>query len=287
MRSLSTIDKNKINKIKYLEKNEAIKTAENKNKRNLLKSKSQIRENIPITKIATINMDNLRTKDSFKRLAKLMNKKKIDIGCIQETHNERMDVEEIENYTIYFGGSIVQGESLNNNQNNYNKAGVAIIIKTTLIPLIKNVIRTNGRLMEIRLKTGNLIKSLSIINTYAPHKGYKQETIENYWNTTRAYLSLIPKNLTKIWGTDNNGQIARNEDNKNYVGEWAKSNVMENHNSKMLRNTCDENDMVLRNTLFKPKNGDKTNLATWYNTDGTISKQLDYIAIDEKKVEIG
>ena len=40
--------------------------------------------------------------------------------------------------------------------------------------------------------------------------------------------------------------------------------------------------MIVCNTFFKPSNGNKSNLATWYSADGEIAKQLDYIIIDEK-----
>ena len=87
---------------------------------------------------------------------------------------------------------------------------------------------------------------------------------------------------TKIWGTDNNGQIARHEENESHIGERTKAKHIENYNSNMICKSCDGNDMVVCNTFSKPSNSDKSKLATWYNADGAIAKQLDYITIDEK-----
>ena len=136
--------------------------------------------------------------------------------------------------------------------------------------------------MEIRLKTGNSIKNISIINTYAPHIGYPTEIIEEYWKYIEAYTSLIPNNLIKIWCTDNNGQLSRNETNQKYIGKWTMGNKLENLNSQKLSMQCIDNEMVACNTYFIPKDNDKSNLATWYSYTGEVQKQLDYILIEHR-----
>ena len=90
-----------------------------------------------------------------------------------------------------------------------------------LPPQVKGVYRVNGRIMEIRLRTGNQIKNMSILNTYAPRNGYPSEVIQEYWNNVDAYISLIPINHIKIWCTDNNGQLTRNSQNESNVGPWT------------------------------------------------------------------
>ena len=46
------------------------------------------------TRIATLNTDNLRTRESISHMAQLLFEKKISIARIQETHNERTDTHE-------------------------------------------------------------------------------------------------------------------------------------------------------------------------------------------------
>ena len=41
-----------------------------------------------------------------------------------------------------------------------------------LLPIVTGIYKINGRIMEIRLKTGKSINNISILNTYAPHMGY-------------------------------------------------------------------------------------------------------------------
>ena len=53
-------------------------------------------------RIASLNMDNLRTPDSIRRLLDLLKTSRIDIACIQETHNDRIDSIQLGDYTIFF-----------------------------------------------------------------------------------------------------------------------------------------------------------------------------------------
>ena len=87
----------------------------------------------------------------------MLKKERIDIACIQETHNERQDTQEMNEYIIFFGGNELHNEK-NNNPTDSERAGVAIAIKRTMLPFVKWIYRISGRIMEIRLKTGNSIK---------------------------------------------------------------------------------------------------------------------------------
>ena len=106
-----------------------------------------------------------------------MNKNNIDIANIQETHNEKTETVQYENYTIIYGGCEIERNNLNN-KNTY-RAGVAIAIKNSIKGNITRINRINGRIMEIILKTDKNIKNLSITNSYAPHQGYSSNGENN------------------------------------------------------------------------------------------------------------
>merc|ERR1712105_258540 len=154
-------------------------------------------------------------RDSMDRLVRLCHRKRIDIACIQETHNSSNDVYEIQNYTIIMGGNDVEEEEYKG-----KKAGVAIAIKSDIVQYVKTIQKIDGRTMEMRIHTGGSIKDISIFNTYAPHTGYSTDVIQKYWDKTNAYISLIPRKYIKIWCTDNNGQLYRKEQNEQNVGTW-------------------------------------------------------------------
>ena len=203
------------------------------------------------TRIATMNVDTLRTKESMDRLTQHLHNQRIDIACIQETHNERTDAVASLEYTIYFGGNDTRNETIPTQDDNTRRAGVAIAIKNSLIPNVKGIYKTNGRIMEIRIKTGNSIKNISILNTYAPHVGYPAETIKQYWDMVNAYISLIPNNLIRLWCTDNNGQLSKTDNNN--IGPWALGGKLENLSSVNLAECCDRYDWVASSAHFIPK----------------------------------
>ena len=167
-----------------------------------------------------MNVDNLRTEESIRKLIMALKAQKIDNACIQETHNERNDTYVENDYIIIFGRNEEDTHIQTNESETNLKAGAAISIKKTILPLVKGIYRTNGRIMEIRLKTGKSIKDISILNTYTPHTGYPIEYINRYWGKVKAYISLIPNKLIKIWRTDNNGQLCRNDANQTNK-HWA------------------------------------------------------------------
>ena len=107
--------------------------------------------------------------------------------------------------------------------------------------------------MEIRIKTSKSVKDISILNTYAPHAGYKIETLKNYWNNTNAYISLIPQKYLKIWRSDNNGQVYQNEANSYNIGKWALGGKKDNGNGERLSKCCENNDLIICNTFFSTK----------------------------------
>ena len=110
------------------------------------------------TRIASINADSLRTNDAINRLTQVLHDNNIDVACIQETHNERIDTEERNGYVIFFGGNEVDEEIDNIIEKESRKAGVAIILKKTLLPYVKGIYKINGRMMEIRIKLGIISK---------------------------------------------------------------------------------------------------------------------------------
>ena len=130
------------------------------------------------------------------------------------------------------------------------RAGVAIAIEKSIPPFVKGIYRIDGRAMEIRLKTGNPIKSTHTKLLCAPHIGYHTETLGKYWEYMDAYISPIPNNLIKIWRTDNNGQLSRGDINSQYIGKWALWGILESIYSQNVSRNCEHNVWDAGNTFF-------------------------------------
>ena len=114
--------------------------------------------------------------------------------------------------------------------------------------------------------------NMNIINTYAPDMSYDEETHNKHWAGARGITNSIPKNNVICWCTDNNGQIAQDDENNEHVGKWTLRNKTEKGNGTQLGNLRKEYDMVCSNTYFKPRNGNKNELASWYSHNGEAKK---------------
>ena len=80
----------------------------------------------------------------------------IDIACIQETHNEKLESIDYEYYTIIYGGCNTLKNIITNNIS--RRAGVAIAIKKTLKNNVIKIHRINERIMEVIIKTDKISK---------------------------------------------------------------------------------------------------------------------------------
>ena len=140
---------------------------------------------------------------------------KADIVCIQETHNVITEDKWIGNFRYISNAA----KSINNNKNEKGIGGIAIMIKEDWYQNIEKITRHSNRSIQIALNTGDKNKKLQILNTYAPHMGYGKEDRDEYWKETKGILKQIKKDDILVWTTDNNGQIARKDQNNDHPEE--------------------------------------------------------------------
>ena len=133
------------------------------------------------------------------------------------------------------------------------KAGMAIEIKKTPLPFATGIYSTDGVAIAIRLKTGNSIKNIAILNPYAAIYRIPNRSNKKYWGYIGAYISLIPNNQVKIWRADNNGQLCRNGTNSKYIGKWPLGKKMGNINRNNLGKSCGNNVWVASNNYHIPQ----------------------------------
>ena len=72
------------------------------------------------------------------------------IACVQETHSGGICIAQLDNYAIYFGGSV----TINRNITNAKTGGVAFVIHNSIIPNVIQINRVSGRIMPVRPRTG-------------------------------------------------------------------------------------------------------------------------------------
>ena len=53
------------------------------------------------------------------------------------------------------------------------------------------------------------IKAITLLTTYAPHKGYTAKERKQHFDQVGQAIQQIPKSHMAIWCTDSNGQLGR------------------------------------------------------------------------------
>ena len=81
----------------------------------------------------------------------------------EQTHRELINI------SSFFGCNDLKHELTNGDTANNKRDGAAIVIRQTLLPFVKGIYSTNGRMMKIRRKTGNSIKKTYRYLTHMPH----------------------------------------------------------------------------------------------------------------------
>ena len=109
--------------------------------------------------------------------------------------------------------------------------------------------------MEMGFKTVKNTPNLSVLDTYAPHMGYKFDQIHQYFGTINTYINTTRGGLIEIWRADNNGQISKDPDlpSNNLSGKWAIANKAERRNGHNLQECCIRRDLSGANTHFAPR----------------------------------
>ena len=105
--------------------------------------------------VATMNVDDLRSKETREILSKRLRKMKIDISMIQETHWGNNGEWEQGDYTFYVTAARINGAENKKEglQGGKGIGGVAIAIKKDIRGNILKIERANERIMQIRLAT--------------------------------------------------------------------------------------------------------------------------------------
>ena len=95
--------------------------------------------------------------------------------------------------------------------------------------------------MTVTLSHKNALTPITILTTYAPHKGYSAQEREKQRGQVDNAIQQIPKRHMTIWRTDSNGQLGKDDqDNKNkhIIGPYTNAEETEKGNAQMLYNTC-------------------------------------------------
>jgi len=126
-------------------------------------------------------------------LAKILQKRKVNIACVQETRWAGTKARNADGYKLWYSG-VVRG-----------KNGVGILVDRDLRESVVEVRRVNDRLMFIKLVIGEC--TLNVVSVYAPQTDLDEEVKRRFWEGLDEIVRSIPPTERLFIGGDFNGHI--------------------------------------------------------------------------------
>jgi exonuclease III len=144
-----------------------------------------------------------------RELADLMERRKVDVLCVQETKWRGSKAKKIGGgYKLFYHGK------------DGRRNGIGVIVKEEYINCVLEVKRVSDRVMCVKIEKEDSI--LNIISAYAPQVGCDQEEKEKFWNELDETTQRIPGNERIIVGADFNGHIGEgNKGDEDVIGKYC------------------------------------------------------------------
>ena len=118
--------------------------------------------------------------------------------------------------------------------------------------------------------------NIMIIQAYAPTSNTEEAEVEQFCEDLQDFLELTPKNDVLFIKGDWNAKVGSQE----IPGVTGKFDLgVQNEAGKRLIEFCQENALVIANTLFQQH---KRRLYTWTAQDGQYQNQIDYILCSQR-----
>jgi len=132
--------------------------------------------------------------------------------------------------------------------------------------------------MTVTLQSDKATTPITILTTYAPHKGYTATDRKQHWDKVENAIQQIPKSHMLIWNTDANGELGKQnqeQQHANIIGPYTHRKETEKGNGQRLYNTCKTHNTIPMNTWKRPQlnTQEKTQLK-WHIENGTYEKAL-------------
>jgi len=147
-------------------------------------------------KVGTVKIGTLTGKG--REIAEMMDKRKLDILCLQETRWKGKKAKELAG-----GHKLVYSRET-------GRYGVGVVISSGMRDRLVSVKRNGERVMSVRLSVGKT--ALLIVSAYAPQTGQEEEEKDSFWEQLEGVLRSIPLDEAVILGGDLNGHVGKSRE---------------------------------------------------------------------------
>ncbi|KAK3550119.1 hypothetical protein QTP86_021055, partial [Hemibagrus guttatus] len=193
-----------------------------------------------------------------RELADMMERRKVDILCVQETRWKGSKARSIgAGFKLFYYG----GDSKRN--------GVGVVLKEEFVRNVLEVKRVSDRVMSLKLEIEGVM--LNVVSGYAPQVGCELEEKERFWSELDEVMESIPTGERVVIGADFNGHVGEgNTGDEEVMGKFG---VKErNLEGQMVVDFAKRMDMGVVNTYFQKREEHRVT----YKSGGRRT-QVDYI----------
>ncbi|KAK3572845.1 hypothetical protein QTP86_008260 [Hemibagrus guttatus] len=207
-------------------------------------------------RIGTLNVGTMTGKG--RELADMMERRKVDILCVQETRWKGSKARSIEaGFKLFYYGV------------DSKRNGVGVVLKEEFVRNVLEVKRVSDRVMSLKLEIEGVM--LNVVSGYAPQVGCELEEKERFWSELDEVMESIPTGERVVIGADFNGHVGEgNTGDEEVMGKFG---VKErNLEGQMVVDFAKRMDMAVVNTYFQKREEHRVTYKS-----GSRRTQVDYI----------
>ncbi|MCJ8733955.1 hypothetical protein PDJAM_G00229720 [Pangasius djambal] len=193
-----------------------------------------------------------------RELADMMERRKVDILCVQETRWKGSKARSIgAGFKLFYYGV------------DSKRNGVGVVLKEEFGRNVLVVKRVSDRVMSLKLEIEGVM--LNVVSGYAPQVGCELEGKERFWSELDEVIESIPTGERVVIGADFNGHVGEgNTGDEEVMGTFG---VKErNLEGQMVMDFAKRMDMAVVNTYFQKREEHRVT----YKSGGR-STQVNYI----------
>ncbi|KAK3566592.1 hypothetical protein QTP86_001095, partial [Hemibagrus guttatus] len=174
-----------------------------------------------------------------RELADMMERRKVDILCVQETRWKGSKARSIgAGFKVFYYGV------------DSKRNGVGVVLKEEFVRNVLEVKRVSDRVMSLKLEIEGVM--LNVVSGYAPQVGCELEEKERFWTELDEVMESIPTGERVVIGGDFNGHGC--EGNSGDEEVMCKFGVKErNLEGQMVVDFAKRMDMAVVNTYFQKR----------------------------------
>ncbi|KAK3548972.1 hypothetical protein QTP70_022655 [Hemibagrus guttatus] len=190
--------------------------------------------------------------------ADMMERRKLDILCVQETRWKGSKAHSIgAGFKLFYYGV------------DSKRNGVGVVLKEKFVRNVLEVKRLSDRVMSLKLEIEGVM--LNVVSGYAPQIGCELEEKERFWSELDEVIESIPTGERVAIGADFNGHVGEgNTGDEEVIGKFG---VKErNLEGQMVVDFAKRMDMAVVNTYFQKREEHRVT----YKSGGRRT-QVDYI----------